>query len=102
MTHEEVQTQLNEYLAKAFNERYTLAEVVGALEESKHKLLAKLPFGLSLKLSKGVYGILSDLPVAEALGMAELTKLAVIDNVITAVTHKKNLANTTNPQDGKK
>ena len=93
MTHEETQQKLNEYLAEAFKDLYTLAEIVGALEEVKYKIMGDTDFiSLSHVVGDEVYDIVGDLPISEAVGMVECTKLAIVDNVVNAVTHKQNLA----------
>ena len=96
MTHEEINQKITELTASAFDDGYNVADVIGAFENVKHELLECYPATkyakLHNQLAEDLFKVCWVGSVCTVVGLLECTKIATLDGVANAVTHKKDLA----------
>jgi len=92
MTHEEINQKITELTASAFDDGYNVADVIGAFENVKHELLECTRARLHSQLAEDLYKVCWYGDINTVVGLLECTKIATLDGVANAVTHKKDLA----------
>ncbi len=96
MTHEEINKKITELTASAFDDGYNVADVIGAFENVKSELFKDYARSthakLNSQLAEDLFKVCWYGDINTVVGLLECTKIATLDGVANAVTHKKDLA----------